>query len=174
MDRYMSQEEEPEGTPSSPEPTIEEWHELLDIVLANVTCEVERTVGFLMRTTPGGRAYLAHVKDVRPELEIGEGLSLIAITDTYEASRVVDRLLDNPRYGIDRDLYIRDFALTDEWVTEPPEGYPVVIELLRVKEERARTEEERDRLREVRAAVERELMCEDVKAYLQKDERKEE
>lgn len=154
------------------EPTIEEWHHLLDVVLGNWSSEVEQTVDYLLRTTPSGSAYLDQVKKVRPNLEISKNVSLVAITDTYEATLVVDRLLANSRYGIDRDLYIRDFALTGTWFCDRQDAYRVVIELLRVREKRAKTGAERSRLKAVRAAVERELTCEDVKAYLEDGERK--
>ncbi len=168
----MSDQEATDTIPSSSEPTIEEWHELLDVVMANISCEVERTVGYLMRTTPSGKAYLDKVKAAHPDLEIGNDLSLIEITDTYEATFVVDRLLANSRYGIQRDLYIHEFALTKGWVCEPQNMYLVVLDLLRVKEKRAKAKDERKRIQEVRAAVERELICEDVKAYLKEEERR--
>jgi hypothetical protein len=168
----MSDQEAIVTTPTSSEPTTEDWHELLDFTLGNSSAEVSQTVSHLLRTTPSGRAYLDRVKGLRPHLNTDSDLSIVEITDTYEGALVVDRLLANSLYGVQRDLYIRDFALTGSWYCDRPEAYLVVIDLLRVREKRSKTKKERDRLKEVRAAVERELTCEDVKVYLEKKEPK--
>lgn len=135
------------------EPTAEEWNALVTYVMGEKP-DVELAVILLLCTTPSGQAYLEEARRLRPAL--GATIDLDEIVSTHNADQLLDRLLAEPRCGFDRDFYVWKDIWCDASVGSSP-VYSFVIELAKKREAEATDEKLRERLREVRAAVEREF-----------------
>lgn len=141
--------------PSKREPTIEEWHQLIESNSEHEP-EIQRTIQILMQNSATGRAYLEYVTQYRPELRDDEELAFIQLVTTYEALELLKQLLAEPRSGTDPDF----FLWKDVWgkpADETVYDYEDIIVVAQAMENDSTDEIERARIRAVRESVEREF-----------------
>lgn len=141
------------------EPTLKEWHEVLLEIIDPTESVVQRTIGYFLRTSKSGKAYLEGAKRLRPNLEIGVGLDLDDVVSTYDTMTLLGKLIAEPRCGTDPTFLV----WKDIWKSAsvgPSDYYPLAIEMSQVLEARSENEAEKARLQQVRAALENEFSLE--------------
>lgn len=143
------------GAPAScrpQEPTTEDWRRLVQHFGSGGDRQLRLTVELLLRATPSGQVFLAAIREMRPKLRLGRNLDFEEIVDTYEAKDLLDRLITEPRCGADPEFRIWKDIWHDSTVG-PSLLYPLVAELADARESRCADEDQKRRLREVRAMV---------------------